>query len=234
MTTTPPDEGEWLRVGDVVRTLGRTERAVRRYVAAGMLEARRVGPQLQIRRASASAFARDHGIDVAPDAPRVQAAPAEAPPLPLRPERASRPDGEPRTRSFVELGAWKELAPLVVRALDLLDDKTAGPRADLASRARAHLCGAAEALAAGFGGFHTDAKVASYAEARRLVLSGAADVAVLSAAEGPERDALAGLSADLESKAVRALTGLVRTMEQRGRRRRGVEVSEDGHKTGVA
>ena len=51
---------------------------------------------------------------------------------------------------------------------------------------------------------------------------------------GPERDALAGLSADLESKAVRALTGLVRTMEQRGRRRRGVEVSEDGHKTGVA
>jgi len=223
-------DGGWLRVGETVRMLGRTERAVRRYVAAGTLKARRVGSQLQISAASVAALAGEIGIDLTADAQTAAPVPATPPPVPQRPERPGRATAgrDESRRGFADLGAWKELAPLVARADAALSGEGAtGHRRGLADRALAHLWEAAEAVAAGFGGFPASAKAERYATARRLVLAAAADLALLAARRGPAAGELAALSGDLEQKAARALTGLVRSMERRAGRRPGA--GEGGH-----
>lgn len=133
------------------------------------------------------------------------------------------------------IGGLAGAGPAGVRAAGVLGTAPDGPQAEIAQRARASLLAAVEAVAAGYGGFHTEAKVRRHDEARGLVLAAAADVALLAAWGGPGATALAALAADLESKAARALTGLVRTMERRGRRRRGDgerrdgDTAQDGH-----
>jgi hypothetical protein len=57
-------EREFLRVGDVVRLLGRCERSVRGYIASGELASRRTAGQLQIPRAALEAFAAAHALPV--------------------------------------------------------------------------------------------------------------------------------------------------------------------------
>ena len=74
----PPEDGEWLRVGDVVRLLGRTERAVRKYVSTGQLRSRRMGSQLQIERGSVAKLAAAQGVALLTAAPRAAPTP-EAP-----------------------------------------------------------------------------------------------------------------------------------------------------------
>lgn len=230
--------GGWLRVGDAVRALGRTERAVRRYVAGGTLESRRVGSQLQISEASVLALAASLGIDRPPEpAPAVTGPAAAPPPVPPRPGRPERPGratagGDESRRSFTDLGAWKELSPLVTRAAAALSREPpaggAGPA--LADRALANLWGAAEAVAGGFAGFPASAKAEQYACARRLVLAAAADLALLAAGGGAGAAELRAVSADLEAKAARALTGLVRAMERRTSKRTPGTEERDGWK----
>jgi hypothetical protein len=223
-----PDDGQWLRVGEVVRLLGRTERAVRKYVSTGQLRSRHMGSQLQIERGSVERLATAQRIDLLPASAKGPAVPGLPPAPPPRPGSVTADRAERVERSFTGLGAWRELAPLVIRAAEALATATDGPRVEVASRARANLLAAVEAIAAGYGGFHTEAKVRRYDEARGLVLAAAADMALLAAWGGPGAEAVVSVARDLETKAARALTGLVRTMERRGRKRRGNGEERDG------
>jgi excisionase family DNA binding protein len=228
-----------LTVTEAAQRMGVTPRCVVKYLNSGRIRGRKTGKSWQVDAQSLSppaertgtlpgTDASGAGVRNVPNAPRnvpersEQGKPGRLP-LPPRPLKGARKTRDAkfarreRPYSVTDLGAWKQVYPVVLESLKKLAPQAqADPHDVLREKARDVAVEALCNLAQGYHAYHLRDKVAHYQASRQRLCTASALMTLVAGLGGKQnpRD-LVTLAKALEGEPLGAITGLIRVLENR-------------------